>query len=152
MRQKPPQAPHSPLRLTDAIGSRAVSSPLLVIKTAGCSLCEGLEEKLRAVLDAASFRADSVLRGAALKLRQVDPATEPALAEQVPLLARRGPDGGEGALPRPQPRCTAAKLASQLETQLAAFTAAQEAPPDAPAAAPWEAVQGVAWQPRTGQQ
>lgn len=104
------------------------------------------------MLDAASFRAESVLRGAALQLRQVDPATEPALAEQVPLLARRGPDGGEHALPRPQPRCTAAKLASQLEAQLAAF-AQEDSPDDAPpAAAPWEAVQGVAWQPRTGQQ
>ena len=111
-------------------------------------MCAGLEEKLRAVLDAAAFRADSALRGAALELRQVDPAAPEALS--VPLLARRGADGAETPLQRPMPRITAAKLAAQLEVALAPLGAGDDAAPAA-AAAPWEAVQGVAWQPRTGQ-
>ena len=117
---------------------------------AGCSLCAGLEEKLRAVLDAAAFRADSALRGAALELRQVDPASPQALS--VPLLARRGADGAETQLQRPMPRITAAKLAAQLEAALAPLGGDAAGAPSAaaPAAAPWEAVQGVAWQPRTG--
>ena len=97
------------------------------------------------MLDAAAFRADSPLRGAALELRQVDPASEAAMS--VPLLARRGADGDETQLPRPAPRLSAAKLAQQLEAQLAPLS--QQA--GLPADAPWQAVQGVAWQPRTGQ-
>ena len=102
------------------------------------------------MLDAAAFRADSALRCAALELRQVDPASPQALS--VPLLARRGADGVETPLQRPMPRITAAKLATQLEAALAPLGGGDDdAPPSSSAAAaPWEAVQGVAWQPRTG--
>ena len=102
------------------------------------------------MLDAAAFRADSALRCAALELRQVDPASPQALS--VPLLARRGADGAETPLQRPMPRITAAKLATQLEAALAPLGGVDsDAPPSSSAAAaPWEAVQGVAWQPRTG--
>ncbi len=121
----------------------------------GCSLCEGLEEKLRACLDAAAFRPSGALRRSALELRAVDPDAPPgsedaALALQVPLLRRRGRDGHETPLPRPPPRTPAAKLAQQLESWLAEFgdgggDADGAAASSAAAAAPWEAVQGVAW-------
>jgi hypothetical protein len=95
---------------------------------AGCSLCEGLEEKLRAVLAAASYKADGQLRRAALSLRTVSEADEPALAMEVPLLRHRGRGGAAGGaavetpLARPAPRVSAAKLAQALEAALSALS------------------------------
>jgi hypothetical protein len=88
-------------------------------------------------------------------VRSVSGDAQPALALQVPLLRRRGRDGAEAPLPRPQPRVTAAKLAQQLEAALDALAAEEGgggggtggggAGGSGVQAAPWEAVQGVAW-------
>jgi hypothetical protein len=109
------------------------------------------------VLAAASYKPDGQLRRAALVLRPVSEAEEPHLALEVPLLRhRRGVDGAETPLARPQPRVTAAKLAQTLEAALSALSGGSGEEDGsgggggggggaAGGAAPWEAVQGVAW-------
>ena len=81
---------------------------LLLITRAGCCLCEGLEEKLRAL-------------GPQLPLERRDVDADPALTAryglEVPVLLLRGGDGGERELPRVSPRLGVAALGRWLQEQ-----------------------------------
>ncbi|MFM7266832.1 MAG: glutaredoxin family protein, partial [Cyanobium sp.] len=72
----------------------------------GCCLCEGLEERLRALEPPVAFTAIDV---------DGDPALQARWGLEVPVLARR--DGSEAArpLPRVPPRLEGARLHQWLE-------------------------------------
>ena len=81
---------------------------LVLVTREGCCLCEGLEEKLRAL--AVGFTRLDV---------DADPALLARFDLEVPvLLLREGT--GERVLPRVSPRLAAAQLRSWLEAQGAA--------------------------------
>ena len=81
---------------------------LLLITRAGCCLCEGLEEKLRAL-------------GPQLPLERRDVDGDPALTAryglEVPVLLLRGADGVERELPRVSPRLGTEALGRWLQQQ-----------------------------------
>ena len=81
---------------------------LLLITRAGCCLCEGLEEKLRAL-------------GPQLPLERRDVDADPALCAryglEVPVLLLRVGDGAERELPRVSPRLGVAALGRWLQEQ-----------------------------------
>ncbi|CAG9460407.1 unnamed protein product [Pedinophyceae sp. YPF-701] len=81
-----------------------------------CPLCDGLHEKLEAVLEAAQFKP-SRLTGAKLEVRDIEDNEEwKALYYlQVPVVtAINTRTGDEVVLPRVPPRTTAAKLSQHL--------------------------------------
>ncbi|MFM2080451.1 MAG: hypothetical protein RLZZ219_1133 [Cyanobacteriota bacterium] len=78
---------------------------LVLLTRRGCCLCEGLEEKLRAL-------------DLALELRDVDadPALQARYGLEVPVLLRAGVDG-ERELPRVSPRLAGEALRHWLHGQ-----------------------------------
>ena len=78
---------------------------LVLITRVGCCLCEGLEEKLRAI--GQPFTSCDV---------DADPALLARFDLEVPVLLLRESDG-ERLLPRPSPRLPAAQLAAWLRQQ-----------------------------------
>ena len=67
---------------------------LLLMTRKGCCLCEGLEQKLRALEPPLPFEAIDV---------DADPALQARFGLEVPLLVRRAAEG-EQVLPRVSPR------------------------------------------------
>jgi hypothetical protein len=84
---------------------------LLLFTRRGCCLCEGLEEKLRALDPPPSLRVIDV---------DTDPALQGRYGFSVPVLALAGP-GGElvRELPRVSPRLAGAQLQAWLTRQAA---------------------------------
>lgn len=84
--------------------------------SAGCSLCESLETKLRGVLDAASFQPGGALSRATLQARDWRGGCG---EEEVPRVALLPAGGGRALLLPPlSPRLPASKLGRMLEAAL----------------------------------
>ena len=81
--------------------------PLLLYTRAGCCLCEGLEEKLRALQPPPALRCIDV---------DDDPALQARFGLEVPLLALSDA-GGERLLPRVPPRLAGQALRAWLQRQ-----------------------------------
>lgn len=83
--------------------------PLLLFTRSGCCLCEGLEERLRALEPSVSFTAVDV---------DLDPVLQARWGLEVPVLARiEGTDhpGAARPLPRVPPRLEGERLRQWLE-------------------------------------
>ncbi|KAL4853203.1 hypothetical protein ACK3TF_005816 [Chlorella vulgaris] len=102
--------------------SSAAAFKLIVYSKAGCHLCDGLKEKLEALLDRAAFMPCR-LSGAELEVRDIAtrPEWEAAYSMTIPVLAAAAPDGSrEVEVPRPSPRLSADALQKHVEKFLAA--------------------------------
>ncbi|MFN5194971.1 MAG: glutaredoxin family protein [Cyanobacteriota bacterium] len=80
---------------------------LLLFTRRGCCLCEGLEEKLRALMPAPALDRRDV---------DLDPALQARYGLEVPVLAVVGTDGWRD-LPRVPPRLAGEGLRSWLQRQ-----------------------------------
>ncbi len=88
------------------------SGPALVLYTRqGCCLCEGLEERLRALNPAPALERVDV---------DGDPELQGRYGLSVPVLAIRRADGSLAELPRVSPRLADTGLAEWLRRQVAA--------------------------------
>ncbi|EFN50806.1 hypothetical protein CHLNCDRAFT_33349 [Chlorella variabilis] len=103
-------------------GGTAGGTPLklIVYSSEGCHLCDGLKEKLEALLERAQF-LPCALSGAELEVRDIStrPEWEAAYGQLIPVLAAAD-GGGEVEVPRPSPRLSADALQKHLEKFLAA--------------------------------
>ncbi|KAL4450541.1 hypothetical protein ABPG77_000897 [Micractinium sp. CCAP 211/92] len=94
---------------------------LIIYSKEGCHLCDGLKEKLEALLERAEF-LPSVLSAAELEVRDIaaQPEWESKYAMSIPVLAAAAADGsGEVEVPRPSPRLSADALQRHIEKFLA---------------------------------
>ncbi|KAI8474704.1 MAG: hypothetical protein J3K34DRAFT_518009 [Monoraphidium minutum] len=84
-----------------------------------CPLCDGLKEKMQALIDRAAFMP-SALSGATLEVRDIstNAAWQDEMYLSVPVLAALAPGGREVVLPRPQPRVSADRLEKHLDGAL----------------------------------
>ncbi len=78
---------------------------LLLYSRQGCCLCEGLEERLRALVPPPALEVLDV---------DGDPALQRRYGLEVPVLALKRADGGLRELPRVSPRLAGAGLADWL--------------------------------------
>ena len=88
------------------------SPPALIIYTKEtCPLCDGLKDKVQAILDRAPFTG-SVLNGFKIQARDVmsNPEWESRYSMEVPVLAVVRPDGSEHVVPRQSPRAPVDRL------------------------------------------
>lgn len=122
---------------------------LLLYTTPSCPLCDGLADKVEAVLAASRWSPGPLARAS---LRRVDVAAAPVdgvAAVDAPTLRLGVPTGGGGAgmrlvpFPRPTPRVPLPRLAAALASALEAAEGGRRAAE----ARPWEAVAGAAWTP-----
>jgi len=87
--------------------------------SAGCSLCESLETKLRGVLDAASFQPGGALSRATLQARDWRGGCGEEEVPRVGLITMLPAGGGRALLLPPlSPRLPASKLGRMLEAAL----------------------------------
>jgi hypothetical protein len=86
-------------------GSRLSMATLLLFSRSCCCLCEGLEEKLRALQPPPHLHVRDV---------DADPALQARYGLEVPVLALERPDGDWQELPRVPPRLAGAGLAAWL--------------------------------------
>eukprot|EP00887_Chlorella_sp_A99_P004081 scaffold23.g4081.t1 len=123
-------------------GGAAALEPLVLViySKEGCHLCDGLKEKVEALLGRAEF-LPCALTGARLEVRDIatNPAWEQAYAMTIPVLAAARHDGSDevsaagvviergrveaacaAPIPRPSPRLTADGLQRHIERFLAA--------------------------------
>lgn len=110
---------------------------LIVYTKPDCPLCDGLKDRIEALIARAAFTPGAALAGAELEVRDIstNPDWQDDLHLSVPVLAarKRGGDGGGGdggggdagdvdggeiVLPRPQPRITADRLERHIEAAL----------------------------------
>eukprot|EP00775_Hariotina_reticulata_P013792 gene13792-13913_t len=86
-----------------------------------CPLCDGLKDKLQALIDRAQFMP-SFLSGSSLEVRDIssNEAWQDDLHLSVPVLAVTDEHGQEAVLPRPPPRISAERLQRHLQEALAA--------------------------------
>jgi hypothetical protein len=89
----------------------ATSKSIILYTRDDCPLCDGLKEKLSAVLDRAPFTG-SALQGYAIEVRDIrtDPVWESKYGMEIPVMAVLQPDGSEAVIPRSSPRVTADRL------------------------------------------
>lgn len=88
------------------------SLPALIIYTKEtCPLCDGLKDKVQAILDRAPFTG-SELKGFKIQARDVmsNPEWESRYSMEVPVLAVVRPDGSEHVVPRQSPRAPVDRL------------------------------------------
>lgn len=92
---------------------------LIVYSKADCPLCDGLKEKLEALIDRAAFLPISPLAGVSLEVRNIsnNPSWEAAYAMQVPVMTIAD-DDDERVVPRAPPRLTADGLEKHLAKYL----------------------------------
>jgi hypothetical protein len=79
---------------------------LLLYSRRGCCLCEGLEERLRALDPAMALQVLDI---------DADPVLQARYDQEVPVLALRGGDGTLHDLPRVSPRLSGQGLADWLQ-------------------------------------
>ncbi|KAL4439702.1 hypothetical protein ABPG75_002703 [Micractinium tetrahymenae] len=94
---------------------------LIIYSKEGCHLCDGLKDKVEALLERAEF-LPSVLSAAELEVRDIAarPEWESKYAMSIPVLAASAADGsGEVEVPRPSPRSSADALQRHIEKFLA---------------------------------
>ncbi|PSC67204.1 glutaredoxin 2 [Micractinium conductrix] len=94
---------------------------LIVYSKEGCHLCDGLKDKLEALLERAAFMP-SAFSTAELEVRDVTskPEWEQRYAMSIPVLAAAAADGsGEVEVPRPSPRFSTDALQKHIEKFLA---------------------------------
>lgn len=86
-----------------------------------CPLCDGLKDKLQALIDRAAFMP-SFLTGASLEVRDIstNEAWQDAMHLSVPVLALLDSQDQEVVLPRPQPRVPADRLQQHLQQAIQA--------------------------------
>lgn len=99
---------------SDAPSEASAAAPRLILYTRqGCCLCEGLEERLRAL--------GLSTQGAAAPLALIDVDGDPALQSrfglEVPVLAARSGESGWRLLPRVPPRLSGERLLQWLAGQ-----------------------------------
>lgn len=84
---------------------------IIVYTKETCPLCDGLKDKVQAILDRAPFTGSS-LQGYCLEMRDIMSNTEweSRYSMEVPVMAIRTPDGTERVVPRQSPRATADRI------------------------------------------
>ncbi len=98
----PPSQPPQPV---PSAPQPRLDADLVLFTRQGCCLCEGLEERLRALEPAPALECLDV---------DGDPALQGRYGLSVPVLAIRRPDGSLAELPRVSPRLAGAALANWL--------------------------------------
>jgi hypothetical protein len=103
---------------TDAgpdVGQRAI---ILYTKET-CPLCDGLKDKVQAILDRAPFTG-SALQGYRLEPRDImsNVEWESRYSMEIPVMAVLRPDGTERVVPRQSPRVTADRLEQAIVKSL----------------------------------
>lgn len=83
------------------------SVALILFSRQGCCLCEGLEERLRALDPPVAFEVVDI---------DADPALQQRYGLEVPVLALRAAEGGWCELPRVSPRLAGPALAVWLQS------------------------------------
>jgi hypothetical protein len=93
---------------------------LIVYSKDDCPLCDGLKEKLEALIDRAAFMPTSPLVGVLLEVRNIanNPSWEAAYAMQVPVMTITNNNNDERVVPRAPPRLTADGLEKHLAKYL----------------------------------
>ncbi|KAK9831700.1 hypothetical protein WJX74_006484 [Apatococcus lobatus] len=112
--------PHRLQRLSGAVLRPQAQLKLVLYSKPGCHLCEGLEEKVRAVIARAEF-LPSKLSGADLEVRDIrtKPDWMAAYEYSIPVLTKVSEDGHpEKKIPRAPPKMTAERLARHIEEAL----------------------------------
>ncbi|KAK9813295.1 hypothetical protein WJX72_011996 [[Myrmecia] bisecta] len=113
-----------PRGLGSSTGGDTPASPgfkLIIYSKPGCHLCDGLKEKVQALLDRAQFMP-SVFSSAHLEVRDITtkPEWESAYGLVIPVLTSAClDDSQEVKIPRPSPRLTAERLGRHIEQALA---------------------------------
>lgn len=89
------------------VGQRAI----ILYTKEKCPLCDGLKDKVQAILDRAPFTG-SALQGYRLEPRDImsNAEWETRYGMEIPVIAVMGPDGAERMVPRQSPRVTADRL------------------------------------------
>jgi hypothetical protein len=92
---------------------------LIVYSKDDCPLCDGLKEKLEALIERAAFMPTSPLVGVLLEVRNIanNPSWEAAYAMQVPVMTIAN-NNDERVVPRAPPRLTADGLEKHLAKYL----------------------------------
>jgi len=114
---------HVPSRALHTVQASAIeagSFKLVIYSKPGCCLCDGLKEKVSAVLQKAQFQP-SLLTGADIEVRDITtrPEWEQAYAMEIPVLAHASLDNSnEKQIPRPAPRLSADRLEKHIISAL----------------------------------
>jgi len=93
------------------IAAAAGNKTIILYTKETCPLCDGLKDKVQAILDRAPFTG-SALQGYSIESRDIlsNPDWEREYSMEIPVMAVARPDGSEVRIPRTPPRITADKL------------------------------------------